>query len=509
MCVIAVCFSMKDMALQAQIVGQSVPALVLPDRNGQESALADLKGNYVYLHFWASWCPNSITQLPIVTQIYDEYKDSNFKIYSVSLDASRDAWLNAIDVFQLEWPQHQCDFNGPFSHRLDNFDHVITPFGYLISPEGIVLEVDPDVHEYAEWFNMGVAEGNYYTVNIGAFSDLMYVDFDYIEEMGLVESGLNVDGSYYVHVGKYANVSDAENTLKKAIGRGYYEAKLTTDAYSGEASLSYVQPPALSIYDNNVLPAPNFYTPPFNPQPSLSNNNQSGKNTSGVMSNNNSPQTPNKSIFEDQNFSNSKTSSVEPNEPQQFYTPPQNKSIVQKNEFDIQLPDYKKYPQEEQYPNNTPNIYESVKQGEDFLKGPNPFIQNIEGSGNSSSKSYNFDNKWENPQGGLTPLSPPEIIPELFQHDSQQEQPSESDDFYPYSSGFDDYVNIHPSEGVYLEEDNSAINYKESKYEKKLRIKKQKAKRKQEKLKREMQATMKEIEELDESIQITRQYPEY
>ena len=311
MCAIAVCLSLNSVLIEAQTVGQQAPTLILPDQNGQNSDLADLRGNYVYLHFWASWCPNSIEQLLTITQIYNQYKDYNFKIYSVSLDASRDAWLNAIDVYRLVWPQHQCDFNGPFSQRIKGYNFIGTPFGYLISPSGEILEVDPDVYSYDTWFKSGAMTGNFYTIQLGTFSDLKHVDFDYIEELAPVESGLTDDGSmYYVNLGKYSSRSEAEVTLLEALNRGYYEAMIVTDNYNGDIGLNYVQPRTRKMEENQptyyTVPSPSvsppqsnpIYTPNPVPNPNLNTNpnpNPSDYYSIPYMNKQNLPQSSNNS----------------------------------------------------------------------------------------------------------------------------------------------------------------------------------------------------------------------
>ncbi|MFK7904242.1 MAG: redoxin domain-containing protein [Chitinophagales bacterium] len=540
MCLLAVCLSLNSISIQAQMVGQKAPTLILPDINGADSDLADLKGNYVYLHFWASWCPNSLAQLPTLTQIHNEYKDQDFKIYSVSLDGNRDAWLNAIQNYQLTWPQHQCDFSGPFSQRLSQYNFIGTPFGYLISPDGTILEVDPDLNSYQKWFKMEASSGDYYTINLGSFSNLEHVDFDYIEELDKVETGLNNDNSYYVHLGKYTSRAGAEQVLMQALTRGYYEATIITDTYDGDMGLNYVPHSVRSIeesqptYYTNTIPEQNTnttpntfssnsgtYNAPYSPLPPQNNatpntlyNNPNTYTPYNplppVNRTNPAPQQTNPStapVYQEPFFQ--KGQEQQPKlQSKPFFTPPTG-DIVKKESQDeaYSLPGYAEYPETTKKEKATQSVtYEdspkekTFKDEKDLFSGQNPYIEFSHENGN---KTFDFQNKWNKTDGGLEPLPAPETPVDLTTPDNDT---STEGDFSNYS--FDDYANNHPLDNLYIPESKAITVHKEGKYERKLRIKKQKAKRKQEKLKREMEATKKMIEEIDESIMISRKYPE-
>jgi len=547
MCAIAVCLSLNSISIQAQMVGQKAPTLILPDINGADSDLADLKGNYVYLHFWASWCPNSLAQLPTLTQIHNEYKDQDFKIYSVSLDGNRDAWLNAIQNYRLSWPQHQCDFSGPFSQRLSQYNFIGTPFGYLLSPDGTILEVDPDLSSYQKWFKMEASSGNYYTINLGSFSNLEHVDFDYIEELDQVESGLNSDGSYYVHLGKYNSRNGAEQILMQALTRGYYEATIITDTYNGDIGLNYVPhsvrnmeesqptyytntipeqntnttpnrfysnsgtyntpysplPPQNNTTPNTLYSNPNTYTAPYN-NPFPNNNNNNNISTTPQQTTPSTNPTYQEPFFKKEQTQQPKLQS------KPFFTPPTG-SIVKKEsqEEEFPLPGYTDYPETIKKEKPAQSVtYENskkekkFKEEKDLFSGQNPYI---EFSHDNNDKTFDFQNKWSNTEGGLQPLPAPTPPVDLTTPDNDANTGA-PEGFSNY--GFDDYANNHPLDNLYIPENKSSITHKESKYERKLRIKKQKAKRRQEKLKREIEANKKMIQDIDESIMISRQYPE-
>lgn len=85
--------------------GCMAPGFTLPDTAGVQVSLADFRGKYVLLDFWASWCPPCRKENPNVVAAFERFKDRNFTVVGISLDKSREAWLKAIGHDKLDWPQ--------------------------------------------------------------------------------------------------------------------------------------------------------------------------------------------------------------------------------------------------------------------------------------------------------------------------------------------------------------------------------------------------------------------
>ncbi len=120
-------------------IGSEAPDIVLPGPDGKELRLSDLRGKVVLIDFWASWCRPCRAENPNVVRLYHAYKDRGFEIFSVSLDNSRDAWLNAIQADGLVWPNHVSDLKGWSSAGGRLYGIMSIPATVLIDREGRVL----------------------------------------------------------------------------------------------------------------------------------------------------------------------------------------------------------------------------------------------------------------------------------------------------------------------------------------------------------------------------------
>ena len=117
--------------------------------------LNDLKGDYVFIDFWGSWCGPCRRANPQLRAVYQKYKNTRFKeansfqLVSIGIEKSESAWLQAIQNDQLDWPFHILDL----SESLRFFDAPIAslykikevPSTYLIGPDGKVLARNLDL----------------------------------------------------------------------------------------------------------------------------------------------------------------------------------------------------------------------------------------------------------------------------------------------------------------------------------------------------------------------------
>ena len=126
---------------QAVVVGSAAPEIELKGINGETIKLSDLKGKYVLIDFWASWCGPCRMESPTLVRAYNQYKDKNFAILSVSLDNNKDKWVAAIQADGLNWPWHGSSlmrWNCPVARR---YAVSSIPYSLLVDPQGKVMAI--------------------------------------------------------------------------------------------------------------------------------------------------------------------------------------------------------------------------------------------------------------------------------------------------------------------------------------------------------------------------------
>lgn len=119
-------------------IGDIAPEISLPDENGKMRTLSSLKGNYVLVDFWASWCGPCRKENPNVVNAYNKYKNHSFTVLGVSLDKSKDKWLEAIQKDQLNWA-HISDLKGWKSVGAASYQVRSIPASFLVDPQGKIV----------------------------------------------------------------------------------------------------------------------------------------------------------------------------------------------------------------------------------------------------------------------------------------------------------------------------------------------------------------------------------
>ena len=124
--------------LQGVNEGAMAPEINLATPEGPNLALSSLRGKYVLIDFWASWCGPCRRENPNVVKTYANYKDKGFEIYGVSLDQNREAWLKAIETDKLVW-KHVSDLQYWSSAGAQAYQVNSIPQTFLLDPAGRII----------------------------------------------------------------------------------------------------------------------------------------------------------------------------------------------------------------------------------------------------------------------------------------------------------------------------------------------------------------------------------
>lgn len=106
------------------------------DRKGQAIDLTREKGHVTIVHFWATWCPPCVEEIPALSKFWDRYRNrSDVVLYAVSVDKD---W-KTIDAFSKKSPNKLPIYRDPNEATARRFGTTQYPETYIVNRSGRVL----------------------------------------------------------------------------------------------------------------------------------------------------------------------------------------------------------------------------------------------------------------------------------------------------------------------------------------------------------------------------------
>jgi thiol-disulfide isomerase/thioredoxin len=131
---------LKEFYRKRQRVSPGNPAIPfsLPTPAGDLVKMSDYRGTYVLLDFWASWCIPCLDEFPHMKELYKKYPRSKFEIVGISIEKDSLRWQQALDRFELPWPQVYGG-NGFQQATFSSYQAGGIPFYILVGPQGKII----------------------------------------------------------------------------------------------------------------------------------------------------------------------------------------------------------------------------------------------------------------------------------------------------------------------------------------------------------------------------------
>ncbi len=123
-------------AAKKQAAGVDAPDFTLNDINGKPLSLSSLRGKYVILDFWGSWCGWCIKGFPEMKKYYEKYK-GKFEILGVDCNDSENKWKEAVKKHELPWLHV---YNPRDSKVLSDYGVQGFPTKIIVGPDGKIVQ---------------------------------------------------------------------------------------------------------------------------------------------------------------------------------------------------------------------------------------------------------------------------------------------------------------------------------------------------------------------------------
>ena len=116
--------------------GDRCPEFVFENVSGQMVSSKDLKGKYLFIDIWATWCPPCQDELPFLQVLEEKFRDKNIHFVSISCDRDKQKWQQFVKEKNLRGIQLRMDDDWSF---MEAFGNRKIPRFILVSPKGKII----------------------------------------------------------------------------------------------------------------------------------------------------------------------------------------------------------------------------------------------------------------------------------------------------------------------------------------------------------------------------------
>jgi thiol-disulfide isomerase/thioredoxin len=129
--------------LKTITAGNPSPTFNYENHKGGTTDLANLKGKYVYIDVWATWCGPCLREIPSLKEVEKDYHNKNIEFVSISIDEPKDydKWKAMVSEKELGGIQLMADNNWK-SKFVDDYAILGIPRFILIDPQGKIVSAD-------------------------------------------------------------------------------------------------------------------------------------------------------------------------------------------------------------------------------------------------------------------------------------------------------------------------------------------------------------------------------
>jgi cytochrome c biogenesis protein CcmG, thiol:disulfide interchange protein DsbE len=97
-------FTREARYIPSPLLGRPAPAFTLPLFGGDEVRLEELRGQVVFLNFWASWCPPCRAEARMLEAVWREYRDRDVVFIGANIQDQKARALAFLDEFDVTYP---------------------------------------------------------------------------------------------------------------------------------------------------------------------------------------------------------------------------------------------------------------------------------------------------------------------------------------------------------------------------------------------------------------------